>query len=102
MNEDGCQACGGANQMRWLLTHLSPPMTIQACELDVDMAFIALLATRHEVDAGWLAAKIDEALAGAVAEQEALDNPPADAKRKTKAHKEPTPIPESEVEDEPV
>ena len=99
MDEDGCKGCGGANRVMWMLTHLSPPQTIQACEEDVDMAMIAIIATRHEVDAGWLASKIDAALAEAVAEAEAEANPPAKPARRTKGKGEPTPIPVQEVDD---
>ena len=97
---DGCQACEGANRVTWMLTHLTPPATIQSCEQDIDVALITLLSTRHDVPAGWLYEVFEQALKTAVAEQEAEAKAAAAPKRRTKAAKEPTPIPEEVTDDE--
>lgn len=102
MDFDGCQACEGANKVTWMLTHLAPPHTIQACEQDVESAFIALLALRHNVDAGWLAKEFDDALGRAMAEAEVLEQEAAKPKRKPRAKPDPTIVPEEVLADDAV
>lgn len=79
MSDDyGCLACEGRNPVNWLLTRLSPATTFSVCEHDIEQAMVALLATRMEVDAGWLTEVINAAVDKVNEELAAGDDSPAD------------------------
>ena len=70
--EYGCLGCEGKNPVNWLITRLNPGSTTSVCDQDIDAALLAMLATRLEVDAGWLSETIDAALD----KLQQLDGPP--------------------------
>lgn len=99
---DGCQHCEGKNPMVWMITHLSPPATIQSCEEGIEIALITLLATRLNVDAGWLYGQLEQVLDTAAKEAEALEHPEPEAKPKPRARPKAKAEPKVEVEGDAV
>lgn len=73
-DQDGCPVCEGAQPMKWMFTHLSPPATVHSCEEHATINMITLLAMQLNVDMTWLYDVIANAVNGAADEH---DNPPA-------------------------
>jgi hypothetical protein len=61
-DENECPVCAGERPVMWLVTHFNPVVTMRSCEEDFEAALLALLATRLEVEPGWLSEVIDSAV----------------------------------------
>ena len=98
MAVDGCPVCEGAQPMTWMLTHLSPPATVQSCEEHITINVVTLLATLNSVDAAWLYDVVATAINTAADEAEAEPEPVPKRTRKPRTK----PAAEPEVEKEAV
>ena len=61
-DEADCPVCEGNNPVSWIITHFNPAATMRSCEVDFEAAILALLATRLEVEPGWLSEVINTAI----------------------------------------
>lgn len=74
----GCAFGDASHQVNWLITHLSPPLTVSVCDDDFPMAVIPLLASSLGVDQGRLYESV----------KRFVDREQAKAKRDTQAEAE--------------
>lgn len=61
-DESDCPVCEGKHPVTWLITHLNPAATMRSCEQDFEAALLALLASRMDVEAGWLTEAVNNAI----------------------------------------
>lgn len=82
---DGCLFCEGERPMKWMITHLDPPVTIQSCEDDIANNLMGVLSEQLNVDYEWLYDLISNgvnALADAHAKAKAAEEAKAKLRRK--------------------